>query len=456
MAYITGSLSKVYDDLEGAITYWIYHTSDSLGAVGASGYITDATDKRVKLGDIVDVFSGTLTSFTATTGGAVLGGVTFAPTVGIKSRFSATPKWARFIVSSVGTPTSTTPGTATLSEIEVPIDALSVNPRNLIDGGDATTNPFQLGTAQQAGAGTAKLLCDRFAGIGGTSASWNFQRSANTDVSGFSQFFQFGRSSTDTHTVGHTFGQVMESADSIRVQGLPLTMSMWVKAGASFAAGASAGVFRMQLIGGTGTNDTFANMCAGSWTGASTIADATITPSTTTARVGPFSGTVPTNATQLGWLISYQASAGTTAGTTEFLQFNGIQVEVGGMSTFEHLDVAEVQNLCTRYLQVLNEPTVGTNVGAAVFSAASIAQVLVPLVAPMRQAPTVTFTAGGWAISDSALGAHTISSGGFAANTIASLTGTVTCAATLTAGLVSFIAGRTTNNGVIIANADFA
>lgn len=455
MAYVAGSLSKVLDDVETGLAYWIYHTSDSLGAVGASGYISDATNRRLKLGDIVDVFSGTLTSFSAASGGNALGAVTFGPTVGITSRFSATPKWARFIVSSVGTPTTTSAGAATLTEIDVPIDALSINPRNLIDAGDATTNPWQLGTSQQAGGSSAKLLTDRFSGIGGTSASWNFQRSANTDISGFSQFFQWGRSSTDTHTTGLTFGQVMESADSIRAQGLPLTMSMWVKAGASFAAGASAGVFRMQLIAGTGTNDSFANLAAGSWTGASTVADATITPTTTTARVGPYSGTVPTNATQLGWLISYQPSAGTTAGTTEFLQFNGIQVEVGGMSPFEHLDVAEVQNLCTRYLQVINEPTAGVAIGPAAFSAASIAQVHIPLAAPMRQAPTVTFTAGGFAITDSALGAHTISSGAFATNTTTALTGTVTAAATLTAGLVSYVQGRTTNNGIIIANADF-
>jgi hypothetical protein len=455
MSYVKGQLSKVYDELESGITYWLYYTADSLGAVQAAGYFSDATDKRLKLGDIVDVFSGTLTDFTSTSGGTKLGAVTFTATVGVSPRFSATPVWARCIVSNVGAPTTTTPGAATVTEIDLPIAALSINPRNLIDAGDATTNPFQLGTSQQAGANTSKLVADRFNGIGGASASWNFQRSANTDVQGFSQFFQWGRSSTDTHTTGLTFGQVMESADSIRAQGLPVTMSQWVKAGASFAAGASAGVYRMQLISGTGTDDTFANLAAGSWTGATTVIDATITPSTTTSRVGPFSGTVPTGSTQLGWLMSYQPSAGTTAGTTEFLQFNGIQVEIGGMSTFEHLDIAEVLNICTRYLQVFNEPTAGVAIGPAAFSAGSIAQVHIPLAAPMRKAPTVTFTAGSFAITDSALGAHTISSGAFAINTSTALTGTVTCAATLTAGLVSFVQGRTTGSGIIIANADY-
>ena len=57
MSYLTGNLSKVLDDLETGIAYWVYYTSDSIGAVQAAGYIADATNKRVKLGDIVDVFS---------------------------------------------------------------------------------------------------------------------------------------------------------------------------------------------------------------------------------------------------------------------------------------------------------------------------------------------------------------------------------------------------------------
>lgn len=455
MSYTSGNLSKVYDEVESGISYWIYYTGDSLGAVGVSGYVSDATSKRLKRGDIIDVFSGTLTDFTSTSGGVTLGGATFTATVGVASRFSAQPKWARFVVSSVTAGTTTTSGAATLTMVDLPIDALSLNPRNLIDCGDASTNPFQLGTSQQAGGSSAKLLCDRFSGIGGTSASWNFQRSANTDIATFNQAFQWGRSSTDTHTTGLTFGQVMETSDSLRAQGLPVTMSQWVKAGASFAAGASAGVYRMQLISGTGTDDSFANLAAGTWTGATTVIDATITPSTTMGRVGPYSGTVPTGCTQLGWLMSYQPSAGTTAGTTELLQYNGIQVEIGGMSPFEHLDVAEVLNIATRYLQVINEPTAGVAIGPAVFSASSIAQVHVPLAAVMRRAPTVTFTAGGFAVTDSALGAHTISSAAFGTNTPTALTGTATCATTLTAGLVSFIQGRSTGTGVIIANADY-
>ena len=456
MSYLTGNLSKVLDDLETGIAYWVYYTSDSIGAVQAAGYIADATNKRVKLGDIVDVFSGTLTNFASSAGGQTLGQATFAPTVGITARFTSAPTWVRMGVSAVTAGTTTTAGAATLAEIDLPIASVGANPRNLIDAGDATTNPWQLGTGTLSGTNTAKITADRFIAIGGTSSSWTVQKTADTNVQGFNNSFAWGRSSTDTHTVGLTFGQVFETADSYRCQGLPLSMSAWVRAGASWAAGASAGVFVMQLLAGTGTDDTFANACSGSWTGASTVAQATITPGTAVTRVGPFAGVVPTNATQLAWLVYYTPSAGTTAGTSEQLFLSGIQTEIGGMSPFEHLDVAEVWNVCTRYLQVINEPTVGMAVGPASFSAASVAQVHIPLPAVMRKAPTVTFTAGGFDITDSALGAHTISSGGLTQANSQALTMTVTAAATLTAGLVSFMQGRTTGNGVIIIDADYA
>ena len=225
MAYVSGSLSMLLDEIESGITYWVYYTSDTLAQVGAANYVTDATFKRLALGDIVDVWSGTLTNFSSTTGGQTLGGATFAPTVGVSARFSSVPQWARFIVSAVGAGTTTSAGAATLTQIELPSNAQSIAPRNLIQGGDASTNPFQIATGQLAGGSTAKLIADRFAAIGGTSSSWNTQRSANTDIQGFSQAFQWGRSSTDTHTTGLTFGQVMETINSIRCQGLPATMS---------------------------------------------------------------------------------------------------------------------------------------------------------------------------------------------------------------------------------------
>lgn len=333
------------------------------------------------------------------------------------------------------------------------------NPRNMIDGGDATTNLWQLGTSFNGGS-SAVLLADRFIGIGGTGSSWVASRALNTSAAqGFSAAFQFGRSSTDTHTTGLTFGQVFESADSIRAQGLPVTMSMFAQAGANFAAGASGGTLLMQLLSGTGVDDTFANMAAGSWTGAATVGTVTITPGTTAARfMNSTLFTVPTGATQLGWAMSYTPSAATTAGVNEWIQMLGIQVELGGLSDFEHLDVAEVAEICQRYLFVVKEPTASVQVGTGVSTAASLAAINIPTPITMRKAPTLTFTAGGFAITDGAGGNHTISGAGPAggANTVNNIGMQITAAATLTAGHSALMVGRTTGSGILIADADYA
>ena len=462
MSYQTGQLSKVYDELESGITYWIYYTSDAIAAVQASGYFSDATNKRLKVGDVVDVFSGTLTNFAGSSGGSTLGGVTFGPTVGVTPRFTAAPRppGCRFRRS----PPAPRPlrGAATVAPLEPTSASLGVNPRNMLDGGDFTTNPWQIGTSFNGSGATDTLTADRWIAIAGASLTWVASQQSNTNIPGFSTAYQWGRSVGDTHTTGLTFGQVLETADAIRCQGLPVTLSFWNGAGGNFAVGASGGTFLAQLISGTGTSETFLKaISAGSWSGYSVIGSAAFTPGVSTyARVNPLTAVVPTNCTELAVAFSYQpttaaTSPGITAGANEWLQFLGMQLEIGGMTPFEHLDVAEVVNICTRYLQVINEPTVGMVIGPAAFSASSIAQIHIPLPSPMRKAPTLTFTAGGFAITDSALGAHTISAAAIQVANTGAVTLLATCATTLTAGLVSFMQGRSTNDGIIILQADY-
>lgn len=333
-------------------------------------------------------------------------------------------------------------------------------PRNLIDCGDFTTNPWQLGTNFNGNGPATSLTADRWVNNSGTSLVWTAGRTSNTTVAGFSAAYVWGRSVGDTHTVGLSVGQVIESVDSVRCQGQVVTLSFWAVADANFAAGASGGTYIASILSGTGVDESSGKMFSGAWSGMTTVATQVITPSSTINRIGTVTGTVPTGATQLGIAFSYVAttaatSPGLTAGTHESLQFMGVQLEVGGMTSFEHTEVAEVVNIATRYLQVINEPTVGMAIGPATFSAASIAQVHIPLPSPMRKAPTVTFTAGGFAITDSALGAHLISAGGLQVGGTGAITMLVTAAATLTAGLVSFMQGRSTNTGIIILNADY-
>ena len=98
MSYTTGTFSKQYDLIEGAISKFIYTTSDSIATVLGAGYVTDATAKRLKVGDLVDVFSGTLISPSS---GVTLGAATFPATVGVSSLFASEPTFVEMIVASI-------------------------------------------------------------------------------------------------------------------------------------------------------------------------------------------------------------------------------------------------------------------------------------------------------------------------------------------------------------------
>lgn len=460
MAYTTGTLSELAQVIGGRGRYWTYITADSIAAVAASGYISDAGKKRIMVGDVVFVLSGTLST--------ILSANPSVAAAGASPEFAsgATISWQPFIVSSVSATTGSTgvpavSATATLSPAAMP--GLQVNPRNMLDCADFTVAPWQKGTSFNGSGLTGSLIADRFASMSGTSLTWTAGQTSNTTVQGFSTALCWGRSAGDTHTLGLSMGQVLETLDSIRVQGLPLSLSFWAASDANFAAGASGGFFTASIMAGTGTNQNFNLMCSGGWSGQTTVATQNITPTSTQTRY-LVTGVVPTNATQLGVVWSYVAttaatSPGLTAGAHESLQFISPQLEVGPPTPFEHLEVAEVVNIATRYLQVIAEPTAGMAIGPAVFSAASIALVHVPLPSPMRAAPTVTFNTGGWAVLDQGQTTHRVSAGGLQVGNTGAITLLVTCAGTFSAGnsaSPTFLQGQSTALGSIVLNSDFA
>jgi hypothetical protein len=187
------------------------------------------------------------------------------------------------------------------------------NFRNLLDGGDFTVNPWQRGTSFSAISNTLTYTADRFFAVGGASSSISVSRQAQTDVAGFSKSLRFGRGAgTDTATIN--LGQVVETNDSIRAQGQTVALSFWAKAGAQFSGLNSA--LNVQLVSGTGTDQSASNLIAGSWTGQANIINTTqaINPAATRYTL---TGTVPAGATQLGLLFSYAPTGSNNATDTQ-------------------------------------------------------------------------------------------------------------------------------------------
>ncbi len=351
------------------------------------------------------------------------------------------------------------PGAQLRDLIEMGCIPLAANPfanfRNILDGGDATTNPFQrncvgLATSNQnttAVTSTPTYFADRWFMVGGASSAILSGPIANTLVPGFSQWHSLQRKAANTNTAPIYFGQIVEYLDVIRLQGQTLTLSFWAMSGANYSGGA----LSVKVFTGTGTNDTAANMIAGSWAG-------TATPLNTTQAINAeptryqLTLTIPTNATALGVLIGYTPSG--TAGAADLVQMNGFQLEIGASaSPFEFRDAQVELEICQRYAWLVAEPAAGVIIATGTTLGANAQTYYMAAPVQFFKAPTVTVVTGGFQVGvAAAFGASTISAG--TTHTVNAIS--VTSAKTATAGVGALVAGgAVASGGYILASSDF-
>lgn len=104
MAYIAKNLSMLQGSIGGSARLWTYWTSDTVATILGAGYISDATNKRMQIGDIVLIFTGTLN-----TTGADQSPATHAR--GTVSEFASDPTFGWFVCDAISS------GAATLLEV---------------------------------------------------------------------------------------------------------------------------------------------------------------------------------------------------------------------------------------------------------------------------------------------------------------------------------------------------
>jgi hypothetical protein len=442
MPYTTGTLTYLAGGpVEGAWKLWEYTTGDTLAQVTAPGYIADATFKGMTLGDFVIVVN------------------------------QAIPQGYILQVQSLTPGTLSAPGAASLAAPAGVGGPQLAFPRNIIDGGDFTTNPWQRGTSFTGVANTLTYTADRFFAVGGASSSISVSQVAGvTAVPGFTQALQFGRAAGNAATAVITLGQVVETLDSIRLQGQTVTLTFWAQAGANWSP--ANGVLNVLLASGTGINQSAANLAAGAWTG---YAPLTLTPqqnlspntSPGAAVLAPganiaqqitaswqrysFTATVPAGCTQLG--VMFNATPTGTAGSADFVQIMGVQLEPGAQATpFEHRDIELELAIAQRYFFNIPEPASGVIVGAGMVAGAASEIIFIPLPVQMRAAPTVTVSAGSFKfnLSGTATAVGTFTPGSTHTPNYISVTGN----AAGTAGQGTLLQGGG-GTGFIQASADF-
>lgn len=266
------------------------------------------------------------------------------------------------------------------------------NFKNLIVGGDFTTNPWQRGTSFTGIAATLTYTADRFFVVGGhTSVSAKAAKAAFSSNTGMTQAFRFGRTADASSLSAITAGQILETNNSINLKGQNVVLSFWAAKEANFSA--QSGNVTVSVVYGTGTDQSAASAVAGTWTGQANVYSGVQALSSTMTRYS-FSGTVPTSATQVGVLMSYTPVG--SAGAADSVLIQGVQLEVGTSATaFEHRPMQVELALAQRYFYRINEPGgSGIAVGMGVSTASNLFAVNIPLPVTMRTAPTVTVTNG--------------------------------------------------------------
>ena len=151
------------------------------------------------------------------------------------------------------------------------------------------------------------------------------------------------RNSGQTSTNPVSLSQSMETVNSIPFVGKTVTLSFYARAGANFSAASS--ILTATLYAGTGTDQNVYG-----YTGQTTPINQNATLTTTWQRFS-YSATIATTTTELCPYFSFVPVG--TAGTNDYFEITGVQLEVGSVATPFHTFSTTIQGelaACQRYL----------------------------------------------------------------------------------------------------------
>lgn len=155
------------------------------------------------------------------------------------------------------------------------------------------------------------------------------------------------RASGNTSTQNVRFGTTFESAMSIPLAGKKVTFSFYARAGANFSAAGNA--INLFVRSGTGIDEGNIVPADNFPSGPANVIISTATLTTSWQRF-TFTGTVAATARQLGLRFDYQPSG--TAGTNDWFEIAGVQLEEGPVATPFRRNANSIQGelaACQRY-----------------------------------------------------------------------------------------------------------
>jgi hypothetical protein len=315
----------------------------------------------------------------------------------ILSKASGTDMDFTWITNDVGDITAVTAGTGitgggTSGAVTVSFDQANFGGGQGAAGKNRVLNASmqvaQRGTSFSiaASTGTVTNVLDRWQfGPTATSQACTVSRVATNDTTNLPNIqyaMRMQRNSGQTGNGVLSFVQNFESINSIPFAGKNVTVSYYARAGANYSSASNA--LPMYLATGTGTDQNI----YGGFTGVSFGITGTATLTTTWQRF-TFSGTVPTNATQLAIYAPWTTTG--TAGANDYVEITGVQVEIGSTATPYAPNGATYQAelaACQRYYVRFTPNTSGTLFAVGTAESTTLVHFAIPLPVTMRTNPT--------------------------------------------------------------------
>lgn len=269
--------------------------------------------------------------------------------------------------------------------------------KNVIIGGDFTTNPWQRGTSAAVAGGTAITYnADRWftwieAGAGTAATA---QQNAATTLANFPYSLQLQRTAANAAVWIHHLAQIIESWNCYALQGQQVTLSFYARAGANFSAASNN--LKVRLITGT-LADEGAVALTGGWSSQATPINATQAITTSWVKY-TFTGTV--GATVKEMCVDFNFTPVGSAGAADLFEIAGVQLEAGSSaSSFENLPPDVVLSRCLRYFYSAIGPAqqysrtaagIGFSWTGLTTSSATVQEVFAPMPVTMRAIPSMS------------------------------------------------------------------
>lgn len=257
------------------------------------------------------------------------------------------------------------------------IDARQVAYRNLLIGGDFTTNPWVRGTSANPVANVPTYIADRFYMYqsGGSTGGYTVSKQAF----GVLNCLRISWNNSGAPAGTQRFAQIVEGINVLAVAGQQVTLQIKLRRSASWTQQVSIFVYA-----GTVADEGSAQLENGAWTGITTVASATVTL-TTSMTTYTITGTVPANAQELAFKLHWEHAAMAVGAYIETAQ---IQLEPGPSATaFEALPADEVLKRCQRFAYARSSVAMLFSPSTANYCGQYLAHPV-----PMRAAPTITLS----------------------------------------------------------------